>query len=242
MAKLKPEIKTKIKMNKEFLYGDENYFVRQDYFRHGLVYYTKGEEILNSLTHAIGGVLGIAILVVFYLLSSNVYERAAAIISGITVSLPYTNSAIYHGLTNLKIKSVWRKIDHSSICFIIIGCATPMILCVSQSLYNFVALSISLAVCVINTVGCCINLKRFSKIALCLDFVVAFLFTASYITMRNVIPFASKICYVAGAAICLIGMIAYGLRKKYIHTVFHVFMIVGTIVFFVAAYVIYGAF
>ncbi|MCI5819410.1 MAG: hypothetical protein MRZ86_02350, partial [Acidaminococcus sp.] len=126
--------------------------------------------------------------------------------------------------------------------FIIIGCATPMILCVSQSLYNFVALSISLAVCVINTVGCCINLKRFSKIALCLDFVVAFLFTAAYITMRNVIPFASKICYVAGAAICLIGMIAYGLRKKYIHTVFHVFMIVGTIVFFVAAYVIYGAF
>ncbi|MGN1096424.1 MAG: hemolysin III family protein [Christensenellales bacterium] len=225
----------------QFLYGDENYLIKQRYYKHGLVYYTLAEEILNSVSHAIGGALGIAALVVFYLLANNVYEKAAAIISGIFIALPYVNSAVYHGLTDLKLKSVWRKIDHSSICFIIIGCATPMILCLSPSTYNFVAMGIALLVSIINITGCGISLKKFSKIALCLDFVVAFLFTGAYVLQKNFIPLSAKICYITGAAVCLLAMIAYAIRKKYVHTLFHVMMLLGTVIFLAAGYVIYTA-
>ncbi|MGN0795966.1 MAG: hemolysin III family protein [Christensenellales bacterium] len=228
-------------MMNTFLYGDEDYLIKQKYFRYGLVYYTAAEEALNSLSHALGGVLGIAVLIVFYLLSDSVVDKVAAIISGLFIALPYVNSAIYHGLTDLKMKAVWRRIDHSSICFIIIGCATPMVLCLSQTAYNFAAMGIAIAVCLINITGCGISLKRFSKIALCLDFVVAFLFTAAYIMLKDIIPKGARICYVTGAAVCLLAMIAYAVRKRYAHTIFHFMMLFGTAIFFVAGYIIYCA-
>ena len=64
--------------------------------------YTRGEEIFNMVTHIVGGVFGIAVLVlciVFGVLRHNNYGIASGIIYGISMILLYTMSSIYHGLS-----------------------------------------------------------------------------------------------------------------------------------------------
>ena len=94
--------------------------------------YTRGEEIFNMVTHIIGGVFGIAVLVlciVFGAIRGNGYGIASGIIYGISMILLYTMSSIYHGLSpNTKGKKVFQIMDHCSIFVLIAGTYTPVVI------------------------------------------------------------------------------------------------------------------
>lgn len=67
--------------------------------------YTKGEEIMNMVTHIIGGVIGIVALVlcvIFAANSKNGYAIGSSIVFGVSMILLYTISSIYHGLSPRK--------------------------------------------------------------------------------------------------------------------------------------------
>ena len=74
--------------------------------------YTKGEEIFNMVSHIVGGVAGIATIVlasVFGAIRHNVYGVISGIIMGVSMLFLYTMSSIYHGLSpKLKSKKVFQ--------------------------------------------------------------------------------------------------------------------------------------
>ena len=64
--------------------------------------YTLGEEIFNSVTHGVGGLLAIAgtvLLVVFAALNRGAIEVVSGAIYGATLIILYTMSTLYHALT-----------------------------------------------------------------------------------------------------------------------------------------------
>ena len=95
--------------------------------------YSKGEEVFNMVSHIVGGVLGIAILVlcvVFAARDGDGYGVVSCSIYGTTTILLYTMSSIYHGLSpKLTAKKVFQIIDHCSIFLLIAGSYTPFCLC-----------------------------------------------------------------------------------------------------------------
>ena len=63
--------------------------------------YTRGEEIMNMVTHIAGGGLGILALlagIFFSVLRADVYRTVSAIIYGAGMICLYAMSSIYHGL------------------------------------------------------------------------------------------------------------------------------------------------
>ena len=93
--------------------------------------YTRGEEIMNMVTHIVGGGLGVLILVVCLLtaiITQNGLAIVGAAIFGGTMIVLYSISSVYHGLHAGTGKKVMQVIDHCTIYFLICGTYTPILL------------------------------------------------------------------------------------------------------------------
>lgn len=203
--------------------------------------YTKGEEIMNMVTHIVGGALGIVALVLCVIkaaLYSNAYAVVSSSIFGFTMILLYTMSSIYHGLKpDIMAKRVFQIIDHCSIFLLIAGTYTPIALC-SLREYNtalgWVIFGVIWGLTVIGVVLNSIDIKAFSKISM-----------AGYIIMGWCVIFTIKQVFdaigVAGMTFLVLGGVAYtvgavlyniGKKKKYIHSIFHIFTVIASLLHF----------
>ena len=90
----------------------------------------KKEESWNAITHLIGVILGIIGL--FVLLhfdnSKSPYSTLSILFYSFSVILLYSASTVYHWVSHVKWKTIFRKIDHISIYFLIAGTYTPVAL------------------------------------------------------------------------------------------------------------------
>lgn len=203
--------------------------------------YTLGEELMNSITHGIGAALGIAALVLCVIKSCmpvDGYKLASSIVFGITTTLLYLMSCLYHALKVNRAKRVFRVIDHCTIFLLIAGTYTPYTLITLRGLTGWILFGIVWGVGILGIVLNAISLKRFAKLSV-----------FCYIALGWVVLFASRQLVAAldhdGLMLLLFGGIAYtvgailygiGSKKRYFHSVFHVFCIIGTALHFFSIY------
>ncbi|MDY5948321.1 MAG: hemolysin III family protein [Oscillospiraceae bacterium] len=203
--------------------------------------YTKGEEIFNMVSHIVGGALGITatvLCVIFAAIHHNVYGVVSGALFGVTMIVLYTMSSIYHGLKpSLTAKKVFQVIDHCSIYLLIAGTYTPFSLCTLREYKTWLGWTVFGIIWGLAALGITLNaidLKSFRVISMIL-----------YLGMGWCIIFTGKIIFdclgVAGFCLLLaggvsytIGSIFYGLgrKQKYIHSVFHLFVVLGSLLHF----------
>lgn len=211
--------------------------------------YTKGEEIFNMVSHIVGGAVGMCALtlcVVFAALHHNVYGVVSCAIYGATMIILYTMSSIYHGLSpRLTAKKVFQIIDHCSIFFLIAGTYTPIALCSLREQVTWVGwtvFGVIWGLCAVGVVFNAIDLKKYEKFSM-----------ICYLGMGWMIILCAKMTYQAlglgGCVFLLAGGIMYtagavlyriGIKKRYIHSVFHLFVVAGSILhmFMILFYVV----
>ena len=93
--------------------------------------YTVKEEVLSSVVHGIGIVLGVVSLTLLVTLSAvyaNVWAVVSTAVFGASIILLYTASTVYHAIPNPTIKARLKKLDHISIYYLIAGSYTPFVL------------------------------------------------------------------------------------------------------------------
>ena len=100
--------------------------------------YSRGEEIMNMVTHIVGGAIGIAALalcVIFAAVRDNGYGIVTSAIYGTTMIAMFTISSVYHGLRPNLGKKVMQVIDHCTIYFLIAGTYTVIVLSAIRPAY-----------------------------------------------------------------------------------------------------------
>lgn len=203
--------------------------------------YTKGEEIFNMTSHIVGGVLGIVALVLCIVFSA-IHKNASAVVSsviyGATMIILYTMSSIYHGLKpERKAKKVFQVLDHCSIFLLIAGSYTPFCL-VSFRGYNstlgWTIFGIIWAVAALGIVLNSIDIKKYKVFSMICYLAMGWciIFTANLLPQLLGIPGVTLL--VAGGIAYTIGAVLYGLgkKKKYMHSIFHLFILLGSILQF----------
>jgi len=202
--------------------------------------YTRGEEIMNMVTHIVGGALGIAALtlsVIMAALRGNVYGVVSSAIYGATLVVMFTVSSVYHGLKPNMGKKVMQVIDHCTIYFLIAGTYTVIVLSAIRPVYPFLGWGLfgfEWALVALATTLTAIDLNKYNVFSM-----------ICYIGMGwAVIPFwrqALEVLTVPGFLFLLSGGIAYtigavlygiGSKKRWMHSVFHIFVILGAILQF----------
>jgi hemolysin III len=100
--------------------------------------YSRGEELMNMITHIVGGALGVVVLlscVIKAALQDNFWGILSCTIYGTTFITMFTISSVYHGLAPGMGKKVMQVIDHCTIYFLIAGTYTAVVLSAIRPLY-----------------------------------------------------------------------------------------------------------
>ena len=208
--------------------------------------YSLPEEILNSVTHGLGLVMGLAVGI-FFIIKGDISDSwlttfsLALYLFGVCSS--YAASTIYHSIPASKerAKKMARKFDHAAIYWHIAGSYSPLTLIAIRNggepvwawvIFGFVW------ICAL--VGTGLSFRKMKA--------QSYLETTCYVLMGLTILVAFKpfyqtcglpvVLWVVGEGIAYItGAVLYSFKKvPYIHSIFHMFVILGDICHMIATW------
>lgn len=203
--------------------------------------YTKGEEIFNMTSHIVGVVLGIVttvLCVVFAAKNGNVYGIVSGAIFGFTMILLYTMSSLYHGLSpNLTAKKVFQIIDHCAIFILIAGSYTPFTLCTLReydNAFGWIIFGVIWGAAILGIIFNSIDLKKYKKFSMICYLLMGWCIVIKGTLLPELLGVTGFILLLTGGIVYTIGAIfyAFGKKHKYIHSVFHLCIFLGSLLHF----------
>ena len=203
--------------------------------------YTLGEEIANSIIHGLGVALSVGaltMLIVFAAQAHNGWALASGIVFGISLVLEYTASTLYHSFPQEKVKHVFKILDHCGIYVLIAGSYTPFTLVTLRShggLWLF-AVVWGLAIAGISVEAFWAYRPRWLSASVYLG--MGWLVIVAIKPLAASLPIAGLALLVAGGLCYTLGTVFYVLKKvRYMHAVWHVWVLAGSILHFLAVLV-----
>lgn len=202
----------------------------------GLPVYTQREELFNMISHIIGIFIGLGVITVSIFNYHSEMGMIGGIIFGFSLIVLYLASSIYHGtsVTNVAEKKIYRLMDHCSIFILIAGTCSPFILSQiaktsNQTEWIFYALIWLFAATGITLL--CINMKKFKSITIVMYVIMGGLLAFRADELAGTIGNTGIFLLLTGGVIYLIGLLFYGLgsKKEWMHSVFHVLCLVGSV-------------
>lgn len=210
--------------------------------------YSNGEEWTNTLSHAAGILLG---LIAGWFLLQKAADSiephwAIACVSVYLVGMlsSYVSSTWYHGSRPGKLKELLRKFDHGAIYLHIAGTYTPFTLLVMRDaggwgwgIFSFVWLSAIIGFILSFTkLKEHSNLETFCFIAMGSAILVALKPLMDCLSLMGASP--AFWWLIGGGASYILGAGFYSLRKPYMHAVFHLFCLGGSIGHIIAIWLV----
>lgn len=199
--------------------------------------------MVNAISHGIGAAFGVVVLILC--LCKTASRSAAAIVGaaiyGISMIFLYTVSAVYHALRPGMGKKVLQVLDHCTIYILISGTYTPILL--SGILPNapsvaWVMLILQWGVAAFAITLNAVDLKKYRIFSM-----IAYLVMGWSIVL--IAPLALRVLSHRGLWLILLGGICYtvgavlygiGAKKPWFHSVFHLFVVAGTVFQFFGIY------
>ena len=212
--------------------------------------YSHSEEIANSISHILGAIMALVVCTLFLVKvipSGSPLAVVSMSIYFFGVLSSYIASSLYHACPIRKENSKFllRKFDHAAIYWHIAGSYTPITLI---AMYNYGATAWAIGVFVFIWVSAILGtILTFRKMS-----PHSYLKTACYVLMGLLILVAIKPLYesvglkvvmfiVAEGLSYIIGAVFYSFKKtKYMHSVFHVFVILGDVFHMIAVWNVIG--
>lgn len=201
--------------------------------------YKLGEELFNSISHGIGVLLSIAALILCILKSDTGLELFSVLFYGITSIMLYLMSCLYHSFKPNNAKRVFRIFDHCSIFLLIAGTYTPMVLLILPLKLGWTMFGIVWGLAIIGIILNSINLQKFKKISMILYLSMGWCIIFSFKSLWENMNHVGILLTLLGGITYTIGAILYGVgkKKKYMHSVFHIFCLMASFFFFLAVYI-----
>jgi hemolysin III len=202
--------------------------------------YTRGEEVMNMVTHIVGGALGIAALtlcVIFAALNGNVYGVVGSAIYGGCMVALYTMSSVYHGLRPCTGKKVMQILDHCTIYFLIAGTYTVVALSALRPMYpklGWGMFAFQWALTSLAVTLTAIDLKKYNVFSMICYICMGWAILPFMKQALDVLTVPGFVLLLAGGISYTIGAVLYGIgsKKRWMHSVFHIFVVLGSLLQF----------
>ena len=201
--------------------------------------YTLGEEIVNAISHGIGGVLSIMGLIMMLLKAKTPLAAVSVSVFGSAMIMLYVISCVYHALSRrVKGKKVMRVIDHCSVFFLVLGTYVPVSLLGVGGWLGWTLLSAVFAFAATGISLNAVNVDRFKVSSVVCHLVCGWSILLGVPGLLNTMGRAGVCWLAAGGAAYTAGSVLYGIgvKKKYMHFVFHIFCLIGTGCHFLGVY------
>ncbi|MGN0520069.1 MAG: hemolysin III family protein [Candidatus Fimenecus sp.] len=209
-----------------------------------LANYSRAEDWLNSISHMVGG--GLSVLALILCLIRAIVARRwdyaiLSLIYGFTMIAMYSCSSVYHALRPNRGKKAMRMVDHAMIYPMIAGTITPFAVLVIVPVKPVLGWVIVAVAWVTVAAAVPITLTLFNKtkvVQMVLYLALGWMIIVAIKTLWECFDRTGTILMIAGGVLYTLGAIIYGIgaKKKYFHSVFHFFVLAGSILHFFALY------
>jgi len=199
---------------------------------------TVGEEIGNAVTHGVAFFLAIVALIFLLIKAESTVEYVSMAIFGMGLMLVYANSCLYHCFRpDTKVKALWKRFDHASIYLLITSTYTPFLLIAMGGPLGVSVFVVQWSLTLIGITCKCIWPKKYHPLHVVLFLALGWsgVFYMSIIARESgtlvLLTILGGVMYSAGVA-----FYALSRRKKYFHFIWHFFVIMGSLLHFLAIY------
>ena len=201
--------------------------------------YSLGEEIFNAISHGFGALLSVAALILMLVKAKTPLAAVSVSIFGFAMIVLYVISCVYHALSRrVKGKKVLRVIDHCNVFFLVLGTYVPVSLLGVGGWLGWTLLGVVFAFAATGISLNGVNVDKFKVSSVICHLVCGWSILFGVPALLETMDRAGVYWLVAGGAAYTIGSVLYGIgsKKKYIHSVFHIFCLLGTACHFWAVY------
>ena len=201
--------------------------------------YTMGEEICNAVTHGLGALLSAAALTLLAIRAQGTLPIITVTLFGVAMIQLYTVSCVYHALSpNLAGKKVMRVIDHCNVYLLVFGTYLPVALLGVGGTEGWILLGVVAVFTVLGIVLTAIDVDRYQVASVVCHLLSGWSILIGVPALLRSIGPMGMLYMVLGGVMYSIGAVLYGVgkSKRYRHSVFHVFCLLGTFCHFWAVY------
>jgi len=223
--------------------------------------YKLKHELWNSITHGLGAIFGIIVLVFMLLKVCGVYPYQEVIkdkefiykivgvsIYGFGIITCMTISCLYHALAKNNGKRVFRVIDHDFV-FVLVA-STYTIFCLGsireERMWNgllpysgWIIATLVWALVALGITMNSINIKKYAALSMIIYICAGWSIIFASDILLTKLTLNGFLLLLSGGVAFSIGAILYGIGKKksvWWHTVFHIFVLIGIILQFFSVY------
>ena len=205
--------------------------------------YTLSEELINSISHGFGAALGIVALILCVVKSAaagNVIAVVCSSIYGASMIIMYMMSTMYHALKRNRAKKVFRVIDHCSVYFLIAGTYTPYTLVGLKGALGWVLFGIVWTAAAVGIPLNAVSISKFKVFSMITYIAAGWVIIVATKPLIDSIAFEGVVFLLLGGLSYTIGAVLYMVSKKkklkYGHSIFHIFVLIGSLLHFFSIY------
>jgi len=200
---------------------------------------TPAEELANAVTHGVG--FGVAVVclvvgVVCAVLRHNPWTIASVSIYGTTLCLLYLSSTLYHSARNPRARHIWNIVDHASIYLLIAGTYTPFTLGPLREYsgrWGWTLFDVIWTLALAGVVFQVCFIHRWRSLSTLAYVLMGWIVVIAIYPLWKSIGWSGLFWVVAGGMCYTLGVFFYvNDRVRYMHAVWHLFVLAGSIFHF----------
>ncbi|MFM9903751.1 MAG: hemolysin III family protein [Pyrinomonadaceae bacterium] len=200
------------------------------------------EEFANTITHGFGlalSLVGFAVLLVLAGLRGDALSITGCVVYGLSLVILYGASTMYHSAIAPDFKEIFRVLDHCGIYLLIAGSYTPFGLIIVK---GALGQNLLIAIWAFAVIGILLKLflrDRFTALSVVSYIVMGWIGVFAIQPLIEALGVIPVILVVAGGVAYTFGVIFFAWQRlPHNHAIFHVFVLVGSILHY-AAVVLY---
>lgn len=203
--------------------------------------YKLSEEIMNSITHGIGAALAVAAMVLC-IVKSALHGDPWAVVSscmyGTGTIMVYVISCVYHALKKNKGKKVLRVIDHCDIFFMIACTYMPYCLVSLRGVMGWILFGLVWGLAALGIVFNAIDVDKYERASTFVYVLIGWCVIVLIKPLIEAVTLTGVIFLVLGGVLYTVGAVIYAIGEnvKYMHSIFHLFVIAGSVFQFFSIY------
>jgi hemolysin III len=198
------------------------------------------DEWANSLTHGIGllgSLVGVYFLIKLCVEREDSWRLINFAIYGCSLVALYTASTLYHYFRDLKLKILFRKLDHCAIYLLIAGSYTPFTLIALQGFWGW---TLFITVWILALLGILFKMffiHRFKFLSTVVYLMMGWLILLAFEPLTTAISIEGLYWLGLGGFFYSFGIIFFILDKiPFFHAIWHLFVIGGSVCHFLAIF------
>ncbi len=201
-------------------------------------FYTRGEEIANSITHGVGvalAVAGLSALVLLAVIYGDVWRVVSFSIYGGSLIILYLASTLYHAVQHQKTKEILRVFDHAAIYVLIAGTYTPFLMISIRGALGWTLLVFVWGLALLGIAWKIFFIGRLEVLATIVYILMGWMCVFIFKEMVLNVPPPGVAFLFAGGIVYTLGVIFYAWNKlPYNHAIWHLFVLGGSVFHFCA--------